>query len=354
MKYNSLNILITGGAGFIGSNFIIRSLDLFNCNILNIDKLTYSGNLENLHSIRNHANYQFIQGDIRDSKLLNRAITKFKPNVVINFAAESHVDRSIDSASEFINTNIVGTVNLLDCCLDYWKSGKINDFKFIHISTDEVYGALKEKGAFSELSNYNPSSPYSASKASSDHFVHAWYKTYGLPTIITNCSNNYGPFQFPEKLIPLTIINCLQKRPLPVYGKGKNIRDWLYVNDHCRAIYKVLLKGIVGETYNIGGNNEIKNIDVVTKICIILDRLKPMINGKKYSEMIKYVKDRPGHDFRYAIDSGKINTQLNWHPVESFDSGLEKTIAWYLDNTKWWSQIQNNTYRQERLGVLNK
>ena len=207
---------------------------------------------------------------------------------------------------------------------------------------------------FLESTPYDPSSPYSATKAGSDHLVRAWNRTYGLPILITNCSNNYGPFQFPEKLIPLTIINCLQKRPLPVYGEGKNIRDWLYVNDHCRAIYKVLLKGVVGETYNIGGNNEIKNIDVVTKICIILDRLKPMSNGKKYSEMIKYVKDRPGHDFRYAINSGKINTQLNWHPVESFDSGLEKTIAWYLDNTKWWNQIQNNTYRQERLGVLNK
>jgi len=350
MKYNSLNILITGGAGFIGSNFIIRSLDLFNCNILNIDKLTYSGNLENLHSIRNHANYQFIQGDIRDSKLLNRAITKFKPNVVINFAAESHVDRSIDSASEFINTNIVGTVNLLDCCLDYWKSGKINDFKFIHISTDEVYGALKEKGAFSELSNYNPSSPYSASKASSDHFVHAWYKTYGLPTIITNCSNNYGPFQFPEKLIPLMIINALNNKSLPIYGNGKNIRDWIHVYDHCDAIINIIEKGKVGEKYNIGGDCELENIHIVNEICKILDTFKPRENSVSYSDLIRFVKDRPGHDYRYAVDFNKINSSLGWYPKIDFQFGIKETVKWYIENYSWWKNIINNKYKLERLG----
>ena len=345
-----VNILITGGCGFIGSNFIKYILKKdSNIRIINIDKITYAGLKENLAN-EDKDRYKLVVGDICDANLVNNLFKKYKFQSLINFAAESHVDRSIDGPKDFITTNLLGTFNLLE------NSRKYNhkNFRFVHISTDEVFGSLGDEGKFLESTPYDPSSPYSATKAGSDHLVRAWNRTYGLPILITNCSNNYGPFQFPEKLIPLTIINCLQKRPLPVYGEGKNIRDWLYVNDHCRAIYKVLLSGVVGETYNIGGNNEIKNIDVVTKICIILDRLKPMSNGKKYSEMITYVKDRPGHDFRYAIDSGKINTQLNWHPVESFDTGLEKTIAWYLDNTKWWNQIQNNRYRQERLGVLNK
>ncbi len=350
MKYNSLNILVTGGAGFIGSNFIIKSLNTSNHNILNIDKLTYSGNLDNLNSIKNSTNYKFIKADIGDFKLISGIISDFKPNIIINFAAESHVDRSIDSAADFINTNILGTVNLLDCCLDYWENNKINNFKFIHISTDEVYGALKDEGAFDELSAHNPSSPYSASKASSDHFVHAWYKTYGLPTIITNCSNNYGPFQFPEKLIPLMIINALNNKSLPVYGSGKNIRDWIHVYDHCDAIINIIEKGEAGEKYNIGGDCELQNIHIVNRICKILDILKPRENDVSYGELIEFVEDRPGHDYRYAVDFSKINSLLGWSPKIDFESGLKETVKWYVENYGWWKSIINNKYKLERLG----
>jgi len=345
-----INILVTGGAGFIGSNFILRSLSSLNCKVLNIDKLTYSGNLENLNKIKNHDNYEFIQGDISDCNLFNKAMNDFQPNILINFAAESHVDRSIDSASDFINTNILGTINLLDCCLDYYKANKTDNFKFIHISTDEVYGALGDEGAFNELSTYSPSSPYSASKASSDHFVHSWYKTYGLPTIITNCSNNYGPFQFPEKLIPLMIINALNDMPLPIYGNGKNVRDWIHVQDHCDAIINIIENGEIGEKYNIGGDCELENVQIVNKICEILDTLKPRENRGSYSKLIKFVDDRPGHDYRYAVDFNKITSSLGWSPQINFEAGIKETIKWYIENSSWWESIISNKYKLERLG----
>ena len=350
MKHKALNILVTGGAGFIGSNFIIRSLNSLDCNILNIDKLTYSGNLANLTLFESHPNYKFIKSDIGNHDLLNKIITDFRPNIIINFAAESHVDRSIDSASDFINTNILGTINLLDCCLDYWRNNKTDNFKFIHISTDEVYGALKDEGTFSELSTYSPSSPYSASKASSDHFVNAWHKTYGLPAIITNCSNNYGPFQFPEKLIPLMIINALNNEPLPIYGNGKNIRDWIHVYDHCDAIISIIEKGKSGEKYNIGGNCELQNIDIVNRICKILDISKPRENHKSYIDLIEFVKDRPGHDYRYAVDFRKISNSLGWSPKIDFELGIDETVKWYIENQDWWKDIISNKYKLERLG----
>ena len=345
-----LKILVTGGAGFIGSNFIIRSLNSLNCKILNIDKLTYSGNLDNLNTIKNNPNYEFVKGDIGNSNLLNEIINNFNPDIIVNFAAESHVDRSIDSASDFIDTNILGTINLLDCCLEYWKINKNNNFKFIHISTDEVYGTLGDEGSFDELSTYNPSSPYSASKASSDHFVYSWYKTYGLPTIITNCSNNYGPFQFPEKLIPLMIINALNDKPLPIYGSGKNIRDWIHVKDHCDAIISIIEKGEIGEKYNIGGNCELQNIEIVNKICGILNELSPRKNGEPYNKLIEFVNDRPGHDYRYAVNFDKLSTSLGWLPQINFESGIKDTISWYIENSDWWETIIKNKYKLERLG----
>ena len=344
------NILVTGGVGFIGSNFIVRSLKQNDYKIFNIDKLTYSGNQENLVNLQDGRNYEFIRGDIADYNLVNQVINNFKPNIIVNFAAESHVDRSIDSASAFINTNILGTINLLDCSLEYWKNNKNKNFKFIHISTDEVYGALDEDGSFTELSTYNPSSPYSASKASSDHFVNSWYKTYGLPTIITNCSNNYGPFQFPEKLIPLMIINALNEKQLPVYGSGKNIRDWIHVYDHCDAIIKIIEKGKIGEKYNIGGNCELQNIDIVNKICSILDKSKPRQDGIPYSKLIEFVEDRPGHDYRYAVNIEKISTLLGWEPKVEFEVGIRETINWYIENYDWWEKIINKKYKLERLG----
>ena len=346
-----MNILVTGGCGFIGSNFIHSILKSHNHKILNFDKLTYSGNVNNHADIIENNNYSFIQGDICDIKALTIAINNFQPTYIINFAAESHVDRSIDNPMSFINTNILGTATLLQACTSYQKKLNHSNFKFLHISTDEVFGSLTNEGSFTELSPYNPSSPYSASKASSDHLVRAWQHTYGLSTLITNCSNNYGPYQFPEKLIPLMIVNCLDNKPLPVYGKGQNIRDWLYVEDHCNAIAKVLFEGKVGETYNIGGNNEIKNIDIVNIICSALDKLKPRINGEAYSSLIHYVDDRPGHDFRYAINCSKILHDINWVPLESFESGIIKTINWYLENEPWWRSIQKNNYSQKRLGL---
>ena len=347
---------ITGGCGFIGANFIRFLLNNgINNKVINLDKLTYAGNPNNLLNFENGERYAFIQGDICDQQIVNEIFDNYHPDIVVNFAAESHVDRSIDGPADFIQTNIVGTSVLLQEALQYYKKlagEKSSGFRFHHISTDEVFGSLGEEGFFTEKTPYNPSSPYSASKASSDHLVRAWHRTFGLPVIISNCSNNYGPFQFPEKLIPLMILNCLEEKPLPIYGKGKNVRDWLYVEDHCDAIHTIIEKGVIGETYNVGGNNEIQNIDIVKTICGILDKVSPSKNGRSYSALMKFVTDRPGHDFRYAIDSSKLKNELNWSPKETFDSGIRKTIDWYLENRLWWLQIQNNTYQQERLGVL--
>jgi len=351
-----MKILVTGGAGFIGGNFVLKQVLQEGNKILNFDKLTYAGNLDTLKDVGSHPDYQFIQGDICKRSDVKKALSQFHPDVIVNFAAESHVDRSIDGPFEFIQTNIVGTAVLLDEANNYYKSipaENIEKFRFLHVSTDEVYGSLGDNDYFTEETAYDPSSPYSASKASSDHLVRAWNRTFDLPVLITNCSNNYGPYQFPEKLIPLMILNCMSEQPLPVYGKGDNVRDWLYVEDHCDAIYSVLTNGGIGSTYNIGGNNEIQNIEIVKIICGKMDELSPRINGAKYEELIAYVADRPGHDFRYAIDASKIENELGWLPKESFETGIEKTIRWYLDNQEWWKSIQNNTYQQERLGVIN-
>ncbi len=343
------NILITGGCGFIGSNFVKKMIsDKSKYHPVILDSLTYAGNTENFNDIEKKS-YTFVKGDICDKDLVDNLFSDYNFKAVFHFAAESHVDRSIDGPGKFINTNIFGTYTLLEISRKYHSANNSN-FKFIHISTDEVYGDLDDNGFFTEDTPYNPSSPYSASKASSDHLARAWHRTYDLPVIITNCSNNYGPRQFPEKLIPLMIINCLDLKDLPVYGDGQNVRDWLYVDDHCSAIKTVYEKGNVGETYNIGGNNEIKNIDIVKTICSVLDELKPTKNNYSYSKLIKFVKDRPGHDFRYAIDAKKIQNELNWFPSESFQTGIKKTIEWYLKNEGWWRKIQNKTYKQERLG----
>ena len=348
-------ILVTGGSGFIGSSFIhylINNTDYKR--IINLDKLTYAGNNDNLINIQQNIRYKFIKGDICDRQCIKKIFQDYSPNKIVHFAAESHVDRSIDGPKDFINTNIVGTSILLEESLSYYNKLKKlskSSFKFHHISTDEVFGSLGEKGFFVEDSPYDPSSPYSASKASSDHLVRAWHRTFGLPVTISNCSNNYGPYQFPEKLIPLIIINCLSNKSLPVYGKGENIRDWLYVEDHCKAINLILQEGAIGDTYNIGGNNEISNLNIVESICTILDKLKPSNSGKSYKQLISFVKDRPGHDFRYAINTTKIKKDLNWEPKETFDSGLTKTIKWYLKNENWWKKTQKNIYKQERLGV---
>ena len=348
-------ILVTGGAGFIGGNFILKQIAETENKILNFDILTYAGNLNTLRSIRNNEHYTFVQGDIRDTTQVWDTISSYSPDAIINFAAESHVDRSIDGPMEFLNTNIMGTAVLLEACRKYLDENlNLRDsFRFLHVSTDEVYGSLGGEGFFTEETSYDPSSPYSASKASSDHLVRAWQRTFNIPSLITNCSNNYGPYQFPEKLIPLIILNCLSEKSLPVYGDGKNVRDWLYVEDHCNAIYSVLQNGNIGDTYNIGGNNEIQNIHIVNTICKIMDELHPRKNGEEYSQFITYVKDRPGHDFRYAIDASKIKEKLNWEPKENFESGIKKTIQWYLENEKWWKDIQNNTYQQERLGAVS-
>lgn len=346
--------LVTGGCGFIGSNYIRTVLDREeDLHIVNLDKLTYAGNIQNLNGISSN-NLTIVKGDICDVDLVNSLFEKHQFDTVVHFAAESHVDRSIEGPAEFIQTNVVGTLNLLEQSRFFYNKTNNDNFRFLHVSTDEVYGSLGDDGKFLETTPYDPSSPYSASKAGSDHLVRAWNRTFGLPTLITNCSNNYGSYQFPEKLVPLMIINCLQGNPLPVYGKGENVRDWLFVGDHCDAIHTVLAKGEIGETYNIGGNNEIKNIDVVTIICSLLDEISPRKNGSSYSDLITFVKDRPGHDFRYAIDAGKIRNDLGWSPNESFETGIRKTIHWYLDNQNWWKTIQDNNYRQERLGVIKK
>ena len=344
--------LVTGGCGFIGSNYIRTVLDREeDLHVVNLDKLTYAGNIQNLNGISSN-NLTIVKGDICDVDLVNSLFEKHHFGTVVHFAAESHVDRSIEGPAEFIQTNVVGTLNLLEQSRIFINKTNNDNFRFLHVSTDEVYGSLGDDGKFLETTPYDPSSPYSASKAGSDHLVRAWNRTFGLPTLITNCSNNYGSYQFPEKLVPLMIINCLQGSPLPIYGKGENVRDWLFVGDHCDAIQTVLAKGEMGETYNIGGNNEIKNIDVVTIICSLLDEISPRENGSSYSDLITFVNDRPGHDFRYAIDAGKIRNDLGWSPNESFETGIRKTIHWYLDNQNWWKTIQDNNYRQERLGVI--
>ena len=350
-----MKILVTGGCGFIGSNFVHQQINNTDNTILNFDKLTYAGNPDNLSSIEQNPRYSFVQGDICDTALVSETISEFQPEAVVHFAAESHVDRSIDGPMDFVNTNIIGTATLLNATRKYLEvrsqKSDSDEFRFLHVSTDEVFGSLGDDGFFTETTAYDPSSPYSASKAGSDHLVRAWERTYGFPALITNCSNNYGPYQFPEKLIPLMIANCVDEKPLPVYGEGLNVRDWLFVEDHCDAIYSVLQEGTIGETYNIGGNNEIKNIDIVNTICSTLDELKPRSNGSSYSELITYVTDRPGHDFRYAIDASKIKNELNWEPKETFETGIRRTIQWYLENEDWWRKIQDGSYNQERLGM---
>lgn len=350
-----MKILVTGGAGFIGSAVIRHIIQNTNNQVLNIDKLTYAGNLESLKEIDQHSNYEFKQIDICDTEQITAAIDAFQPHAIMHLAAESHVDRSIDGPAAFIQTNIVGTYTLLEAARKYWMgldAEAQQNFRFHHISTDEVYGDLEgTTDLFTETTSYAPSSPYSASKASSDHLVRAWHRTYGLPVIVTNCSNNYGPYHFPEKLIPLVILNALDAKPLPVYGNGQQIRDWLFVEDHARALYKVVTEGVVGETYNIGGHNEKQNIEVVKTICKILDELKPQANGQTYESLITFVKDRPGHDLRYAIDATKIGNELGWTPTETFETGIRKTVEWYLNNLDWCRRVQDGSYQRERLGV---
>ena len=356
-----MKILVTGGAGFIGSAVIRHIINNTQDSVINLDKLTYAGNLESLSEVDGNERYVFEQVDICNRTELDRVFEEHQPDVVMHLAAESHVDRSIDGPSEFIQTNIVGTYNLLEVSRQYWNSlieGKKSEFRFHHISTDEVYGDLDgPEDLFTEETSYAPSSPYSASKASSDHLVRAWLRTYGFPTVVTNCSNNYGPYHFPEKLIPLMILNALEGKPLPVYGNGQQIRDWLYVEDHARALYLVATEGKVGETYNIGGHNEKANIDVVKTICELLEELVPTNchsreggNLGGFESLITYVTDRPGHDVRYAIDASKIDRELNWKPQESFETGIRKTVEWYLNNKEWWSNVLDGSYSLERLG----
>jgi dTDP-glucose 4,6-dehydratase len=351
-----MNILITGGAGFIGSNFIRYILDSTDYQVINVDKLTYAGNLDSLSDLNGNNSYIFELADICNKKELSRLFDKYRPDKVMHLAAESHVDRSIDSPMEFINTNILGTYVLLEVSRNYWMKlddDKKNKFRFHHISTDEVYGSLAKDDLFTELSPYKPSSPYSASKSSSDHLVRAWYLTYGLPILITNCSNNYGPYQFPEKLIPVIILNALNGKKLPIYGDGNQVRDWLYVEDHAIALLTVIEKGSIGETYNIGGSNEKTNLEVVKEICEILDELMPskLKDIISYVDLIEFVSDRPGHDVRYAIDASKINKELNWSPSETFETGLRKTVEWYLANKEWCSRVLNGDYKYQRLGI---
>ena len=342
-----MTILVTGGAGFIGANFVRTSLDVSDETIVNLDKLTYAGNLESLHSVSQNDRHIFEKGDITDVALIDSLLRKYKPRAIVNFAAESHVDRSILGPEAFIETNIVGTFRLLEASRRYWTemdAEKQATFRYLQVSTDEVYGSLlPNDAAFSETNKYEPNSPYSASKASSDHLVRSYQHTFGLPTLTTNCSNNYGPFQFPEKLIPLIIHNALDEKPLPIYGDGQQIRDWLYVEDHCDAIRSVLANGRVGETYNVGGESEMTNLDVVSIVCEILDRLRPRDKGK-YFDLVTYVTDRPGHDRRYAVDISKIKSELGWTPAESFETGIEKTVRWYLDHQTWIEHIKSGEY----------
>jgi dTDP-glucose 4,6-dehydratase len=345
-------VFVTGGAGFIGSalvRYLIRETEYI---VVNIDKLTYAGNLESLAEVESSSRYVFEQVDICDADEVTRLFSTYEPDAVMHLAAESHVDRSIDGPDTFIQTNLVGTFTLLHAARQYWKDlepGRKDAFRFLHVSTDEVYGTLGDEGLFTEETPYDPSSPYSASKAGSDHLVRAWHRTYGLPVLITNCSNNYGPYQFPEKLIPVVILKALEGQPIPVYGKGENTRDWLYVDDHARALLTVLERGVPGETYNVGGHNEWKNLDVVRAICTLMDELEP--DGAPHADLITFVTDRPGHDWRYAIDASKIERELGWTPAETFDTGLRKTVQWYLDNQEWTDRVRSGKYRLERLGI---
>ena len=344
-----MTILVTGAAGFIGSNFVLDWLQTSSETVINLDKLTYAGNRHNLATIQDDPRHTLVQGDIGDQALVPQLLATHRPRAILNFAAESHVDRSIHGPGEFIQTNIVGTFNLLESARDYWlhlEDTEKTSFRFLHVSTDEVYGSLEPSDApFTERNRYEPNSPYSASKAASDHLVRAWHHTYGLPVLTTNCSNNYGPYHFPEKLIPLTITNALAGKPLPVYGDGLQVRDWLYVGDHCSGIRRVLEAGTVGETYNIGGWNEQTNISIVQTICALLDERRPRADGTSYATQITHVKDRPGHDRRYAIDARKIEQQLGWRPAETFETGIRKTVDWYLENTEWVTQVQSGAYR---------
>jgi dTDP-glucose 4,6-dehydratase len=343
-------ILVTGGAGFIGANFVLDWLAQSDEAVVNLDKLTYAGNLETLASLNGNPNHVFVRGDIGDSTLVDRLLAEHMPRAVVNFAAESHVDRSIHGPEDFVQTNVVGTFRLLESVRGYWNAlpaGQKGAFRLLHVSTDEVYGSLAAADpAFTEENKYEPNSPYSASKAASDHLVRAWHHTYGLPVLTTNCSNNYGPFHFPEKLIPLMIVNALAGKPLPVYGDGMQVRDWLYVKDHCSAIRRVLEVGRIAETYNVGGWNEKPNIEIVNTICALLDELRPRADGKNYREQITYVTDRPGHDRRYAIDARKLERELGWKPAETFDTGIRKTVEWYLANDEWVRNVQSGAYRE--------
>lgn len=344
-----MSILVTGGAGFIGSNFVLDWTACTDEPVINLDKLTYAGNLENLASLKSDPRHIFVQGDIGNSASVMQLLSEHSPRAIVNFAAESHVDRSIHGPEDFIQTNIVGTFHLLECVRSYWGSlsdSARKDFRFVHVSTDEVYGSLnKSAPAFSENNRYEPNSPYSASKAASDHLVRAYHHTYGLPVLTTNCSNNYGPYHFPEKLIPLCILNALGGKPLPIYGDGQQIRDWLYVKDHCSAIRRVLEAGKLGEVYNVGGWNEKANLDVVTSLCEILDELRPRPDGVSYKNQITFVKDRAGHDRRYAIDATKLQRELGWKPAETFETGIRKTVQWYLDNERWVSNVTSGAYQ---------
>ncbi|MBB3018722.1 dTDP-glucose 4,6-dehydratase [Microvirga lupini] len=346
--------MVTGGAGFIGSAVVRKLISSSPHQVLVIDKLTYAGNLDSLISVAGSDRYRFVKADITDAQQMQTVIGEYQPDVMMHLAAESHVDRSIDGPGEFVQTNVVGTFTLLQAALAYWQkldTPRRESFRFHHISTDEVFGSLGEEGFFHEEYPYQPNSPYSASKAASDHFVRAWHHTYGLPTLITNCSNNYGPYHFPEKLIPLMILNALEGKPLPVYGKGENVRDWLYVDDHADALILVAEKGRVGENYNIGGCNERTNIDVVRSICRLVDEMAPSNAIGPREKLISYVADRPGHDLRYAIDASKIERELGWRPAETFETGLRKTVSWYLDNREWWERVRSGVYQGERLGI---
>jgi dTDP-glucose 4,6-dehydratase len=350
-----MRVLVTGGAGFIGSALVRYLVSEIGADVLNIDKLTYAGNLASLKAIENAANYRFLKADICDRSAVSSAFEEFRPDYVMHLAAESHVDRSITGAADFIETNINGTFSMLEAARQYWQGLPADEkaaFRMLHVSTDEVYGSLGEDGLFAETTPYDPSSPYSASKAASDHLATAWGRTYGLPVIISNCSNNYGPFHFPEKLIPLIILNALERKPLPVYGSGSNIRDWLYVDDHARALWLIVQRGRPGEKYNVGGRNERRNIEVVERVCAIMDEVRP--GHAPHSDLISYVTDRPGHDARYAIDATKLETELGWKALENFDSGIRKTVEWYLENAWWWQPLRERVYSGERLGVLKK
>lgn len=349
-----MRVIVTGGAGFIGSAVIRTIIEETDFDVLNLDCLTYAGNLDSLASVAENKRYHFSPTDIRDLPTIRKVVSSFRPDIIMHLAAESHVDRSIDSPADFIQTNIVGTANLLEAARAYWlglDEAAKRDFRFHHISTDEVFGSLGPTGAFCETTPYAPNSPYSASKAGSDHLVRAWHETYGLPVVTSNCSNNYGPHQFPEKLIPLMILNALEGKPLPIYGSGQNVRDWLHVEDHARALLAVATRGKPGETYCVGGNEEHTNIDVVNAICTLLDELLPHSSHRPHANLITFVTDRPGHDARYAIDATKIGRELGWQPRESFDTGLRKTVQWYLDNREWWERVRSGSYRGERLGL---